>query len=428
MNKNTIILVFVISVIIIGSVIGTVFYLQRDAVPETTQAPQINADKNFFPIGGGSGVPSGGAKNDQIQPETNDQSTITSDTTVSGTGNIKKMTQTAVASVFFTNKNGGNTSLRYIEKGTGHINEIAFDERIPTKVTNTTITAIQDAKWGENGEIVILRRTDGSNNNIQTIYSTIEESSDTADVEAGVKKLNGHILPPSTIDMDISPDGKKIFYLIRNGDSIIGSISDLTKGKPSEKMTQIWSSPIKEWQVAWSSNNQISLTTKPSYNSEGSLFSISLNRGNLFDKELGNIPGLTALVNNKGSIIVYTETTGTGFMTYSYEKDGEGVGVFPVRTLPEKCVFSKINENIIYCGVPSVIIGANYPDAWYQGVRSFADSIWAIDLELNTGRVIIDNNAFPEEVDIKKPVLSESEEYFGFINKKDNTPWIAKIK
>jgi len=429
MNKNKIIFVFIISVIVIGSIIGTVFFLQRDTAPaETTPLVQRDTNEDFFPTGGSSGIPSGRQTGDQRQPETTGVFPETPDTTVSGTGNIKKMTQTSVASVYFINKNGGNPSLRYIEKGTGHINEISFDERIPTKVTNTTITAIQDAKWGENGEVVILRRTDGNSNNIQTIYGTIEESSDLADVEAGVKKINGHILPPNTIDFDISPDQKKIFYLIRNGDSVVGSISDMTKSKPSEKMTQVWASPMREWQIAWSSNNQISLTNKPSYNSKGNLFSISLNKANSFDKEIGNITGLTALMNNKGNVIVYTETTGTGFMTFNHNKNGGEVKVFPVRTLAEKCVFSKINENIIYCGVPSVIIGANYPDAWYQGVRSFSDSIWEIDLELNTGRVIIDNNAFPEEADIINPVVSEDENYFGFINKKDNTLWIAKIK
>ena len=53
-----------------------------------------------------------------------------------------------------------------------------------------------------------------------------------------------------------------------------------------------------------------------------------------------------------------------------------------LETLPEKCVWSKADASIFYCAVPENIPADNiYPDVWYQGLMSFSDAIWKVNIK-----------------------------------------------
>ena len=101
--------------------------------------------------------------------------------------------------------------------------------------------------------------------------------------------------------------------------------------------------------------------------------------------------------------------------------------VFPAKTLPEKCVWSKTNENVVYCGVPKNIIGSKYPDSWYKGIISFNDDIYRIDLDVNSKRKIVVTGQ-PDGLDATGLILSTNEDYLSLINKKDGKIWTIKLK
>ncbi|HRY62757.1 MAG TPA: hypothetical protein P5056_03250 [Candidatus Paceibacterota bacterium] len=437
-NKNYRILIIVISLVIVLAAVLTVFFLSRQAevpvpaavIPTTTTTTQNNGVS--FPTSGE--VTSPATKNEPVSqnviPEINpsNQAVTQVETFV---GEIKNTADIATGGMTFIEKarNGiATTFIRYIEKGTGHIQEIAFDENIPTKVTNTTMTGIFSSVWNKDGSAVIIKRLDSVNNNIQTIYGTIEDGTgDMTIPEGAVGSLRGTILPANTIDVAVSPLNNKLFYLIKNGDSVIGSVSDFGGTNPFDKKINIWSSPISEWQVSWPKQDQIMLLTKPAYNVSGLLYSSAVPKNNKFEKVLGDITGLTALTSVSGKKIIYSETTGSGFMTYILDKTTGGTKVFPVKTLPEKCVWSRTNENVVYCGVPKVIVGSKYPDAWYKGNISFNDDIYRIDLDVNSGRKI-ESKGQPDDLDATELKLSPNEDYLSFINKKDSKIWTLRLK
>ncbi len=429
MNKRTTIFVVIISLLIVASVGGTVWYLQRGEQFPSSGEPQppTNEDTNYFPS---SGKINGNTTKNESSDFINQNDQTIDDYETRIPGSIKKMTSVSVAGITFVNKNEGEPSLRFIEKGTGHIKDMSFSENIPTKITNTTITGIVDTSWGKNGQNLILRRLEGINNILQTIYGTIEPSSETeVTVESGVGKLNGTILPSNTLGFAVSPDKDKVFYLINNGGSVVGTIGEFNSDPLSSPKTQIWSSPLKEWSVSWESDKIISLATKPSSSALGQLYSLSVNGTNNFQKVIGDISGLTTKISPKNNNVIYSETVGTGFMTYFFNQVDGATNSFPLKTLPEKCVFSKGDENIIYCGVPNVVLGSKYPESWYQGISSFSDTIWQIDTSSATARIIIDKEKLGGvEIDIIEPILSENEDFFAFINKKDGTAWVVKLK
>lgn len=437
-NKTYRTLILVISSVIILAAVLTVYYLSRqtinlDSSPISPANPsQQTNNGSSFPTSPDIERPETTANStDQNNlPEINPTDQITTDKETFF-GEIKNTSDTATGGMTFIEKNRNGTMttfIRYIEKGTGHIKEIAFDENIPTKITNTTITGVFSSSWNKDGASVLIRRLNGVNNEIQTIYGTIEAGSSTSTIpEGAVGKLNGTILPANTLDVIASPQGDKLFYLIQNGDSVVGATSEFKGTRPFDKKITIWSSPISEWKILWPKQDQLMLLTKPAYNIPGLLYSLSVPRDNKFEKVLGDIIGLTAIVSNSGNKIIYSETTGSGFMTYLLDKQSGELRVLPVKTLPEKCVWSKTNENIVYCGVPKNIIGAKYPDSWYKGTISFNDNIHRIDLDTNSSRRI-EILGQPGELDSTDLILNQNEEFLALINKTDSKIWTIKIR
>lgn len=428
MSKNKI-LIIILLIVLIG--IGFAFYYFNgmEKVSNLIETGTITPSEDAFPSSSKINLPDNAPAN-TVSP----QGTITEEDYAQntnenvGVGEIKKVSDVAVGGMTFISKNG-QSILRYIEKGTGHIKETTFGERIPTDVTNTTITAIFDSFWGAGGDSLVFRRLDGENNTVQTIYGSIGKvSAQTSESEAEIKQLNTTLLPQGTMNVAVSPDKNKIVYLVRSGENSQALISDFGINGPTNKKTKIWESPIKEWAISWPSLNKISLATKPAYNVGGYLYSLSTS-GNNFEKILGDIPGLTSLSNKMGSIILYSETTGTGFMSYYFDAKDEISSVFPVTTLPEKCVFSRLSEKVLYCGVPNYITGSKYPDTWYQGLTSFTDTIYRVDLDVNyKGEIINQTKLGDNIIDVTNPILSDDENYLAFINKIDNTLWMAKVK
>ena len=94
-----------------------------------------------------------------------------------------------------------------------------------------------------------------------------------------------------------------------------------------------------------------------------------------------------------------------------------------ITTLPEKCVFSKTDENKIYCAVPISMPSAKYPDEWYQGLISFSDNLWQINVNTGIAKIIF----YKSDFDITNLFTDKNENYLFFTNKKDSTLWSLQI-
>lgn len=436
MDRRTTITLVIVSIVIISGIFITFYILGKQTGTTTpassgTGAATTETTGNLFPTSENINGSSGGQTTPTKDTAGGEQAEETAEALpqrISG-GMILEAAGVSVGGITFVNKEG-EPSLRYIEKGTGHINEIAFSERIPTKVSNTTITGVNESYWGKDGSVVIFKRLESPSNSIQTIYGVIEAgSSAEVTAEGSVGKLIGTVLPVDTMGIAISPAKDKVFYTVKQGDSTIGIISPLDVKGPSSNKIQVWNSPVSEWIASWPKTSSIYLQTRASSQEKGYLYSISLDKSNKLKREFGDVIGFTAKVSPSGGKTLYSETTGTGFVAYFSDTASGGISMFPARTLPEKCVWDKQNESTLYCGVPRTITGSKYPDSWYQGAVSFTDEIWKIDLDTNSGTAIIDANTLGENnIDVTNPILSDDGNYLGFINKKTGHPFIVKLK
>ncbi|MFZ2038897.1 MAG: hypothetical protein WAV11_03085 [Minisyncoccia bacterium] len=395
MNRKTLIIISSIFIIVVLGVV-LYFYLNISSITGPTTTDE------GFPVGRPAGD----------MGDTTDQ-TGTTDGTDETTASIAKLQQISkdpVSGSVIINKIDG-VDVFFTDRMTGHTLQTNLENISLNNTTNTTIPKIYESIWSSKGDFTVLRYLKDETSVIQSFIGKVSSSS-----------LVGKFLPINITQVATNPIGDKIFYLYNK----TGSLGFITDSNLAVNK-QVFSSPAKEWIVTWPKEDTLTFTTKASASAQGYMFTFNTNTKS-FDKVLGGLAGLTTLTNGDLTKTVYSESSGTSIRFYTYtHKTGEVKSISPV-TLPEKCVWSKINTNNIYCAVPKNIFSFAYPDVWYQGLVSFNDEIWLI--ETDSGETTLLNNlsgAFAG-IDATNLQLDKNEEYLIFINKKDLQLWSLNLK
>lgn len=298
-------------------------------------------------------------------------------------------------------------SIRFVERMNGHIYKMFLDTKIKEKISNSTIPSIYEAFFDAGAQTVIYR------------YLSLDKTISSFIATLGAPK--GEFLPENISDLSISLNKNKFFYLTENSNGVTGTVGVF--GETNRNI--VFNSPFTEWLSQWDANGRVFLTTKPSYSAQGSVFLLNTTNKTI-SKVFGGILGLTTLVNPRGSLVLYSSSGKTGL----------GLGVFDIAKhstkdlntygLPEKCIWSSDNINI-YCAIPNVITGNQYPDSWYQGLISFDD--YFVKINTVTGdKITIANSTSGIPVDGTYLFLDKAEGLLFFTNKKDSALWSLDLK
>ncbi len=295
-------------------------------------------------------------------------------------------------------------ALRFVARSNGHIYEQYLDSYASGKISNTTIPTIHEAIFAKEGQFVMYRYLNQLDETIQSFFGTL----------GGAE--SGSFLPDNIASVTTAPSGSQFFYLVPIGNDVAGYLGSFS----DNKKTQIFTSAFTEWTPQWAQTNTIFMTTKPSYLFKGSVYSLNKTSSG-FIKVFGGINGLTTLASNTGNSILYTDT-GTGTPKLGlYNITSHSFSPLGLDTITDKCVWSQ-NGIDAYCAVPNNISNGQYPDAWYQGLVSFNDSIIKIDTLNLSSSTIIDTNDI-NSLDAVNLTLSPDEKILFMINKKDSTLW-----
>jgi hypothetical protein len=352
---------------------------------------------------------------------------------------LRQVSKNPVAGAETLEQKDGTTLIRYIERSAGNVFDTETTSLSEKRISNTTIPKNYGAFWIEKGDSLILRSLKEGNDAIQTTYarlasmesgwnsSTTNTSTTTttsANDENSFMQLVVSFLPSNIQEIVSSPKKDKVFYLNYSGTGSVSSISNADGSKPA----QIWSSPLKEWQISWPKDDTILLTTKPSFTAPGYLFSLNTKTG-VTQRILGDIYGLTALANSDLSKIAISQGNESRINFSIYDTKTGAFLPITNSTLPEKCVWSKLDTNILYCGVPTQIPNTGYPESWYMGITSFSDNIWRFNVKTGLATTIANvYNLSRKNLDVIKPFLTEKEDFLLFTNKKDSTLWSLDMR
>lgn len=314
------------------------------------------------------------------------------------------------------------TVFRYIERSTGHLYEAREDSLTQTRLSNTTLPRVVDALFSKDGSRALLRMLKEDQETIDTLSAKVTAKATTSASSASLVSdgfaLEGPYLSSNIIDAEITSTG--LTYLVpqnAGGSALITStLDDLSK-------KIILESPLKNWMISRINSASILMTTKADSRTSGFSYLVNAQNG-LMDKLLGDLPGLTTLMSPDEKWLIYSISRNNEFNTFVLNTETNETKKFGVNTLPEKCVFSQKNSNIVYCAGPSTMPRVTLPESWYQGTVSLNDNLWKTDLSTQSyDQILGDKEEVDQSFDMIKLEISPNDDFILFVNKKDLTLW-----
>lgn len=302
-----------------------------------------------------------------------------------------------------------STHVRFLERSTGYVFETNVLTGVTERLTNTLIPQVYEAQFSGDGSPIIERLKDGS-----VIAASLEfEASTTSEFTRIIETYLGNTLQivahPKTRDiLALVPDG--------NGSTLIRSGWDGTK--PS----RVYSSTLTGWRIHWLSDDSIVMAQKPASGVPGTAFRVD---GGTVTPLARGIPGLTILPKaHSGALLVGSDSN---FVSLGVKgSTASSTVTVPLRTTPEKCVWSPGTRPIAYCAVPTSINSQQYINDWYQGRIHTRDTWWKVD----AGSGAVEPLYTPsdnEEIDVEMPVINDIGEYIAFRNAYDKSVWVLRI-
>jgi hypothetical protein len=141
-------------------------------------------------------------------------------------------------------------------------------------------------------------------------------------------------------------------------------------------------------------------------------------------------PGLTATADRGFAQVVYQSATSGNRLTFAHNTKTNLDRPLSLDPMPEKCVWSRLQESVVVCAVPLAYTAPGYADLWRQGAASVADSIVAYNL-LTGQATIITTPGGPDggvPSDIMQMALSADENYLLFVSKGTRSLWGVRLR
>ena len=315
---------------------------------------------------------------------------------------------------------GQESKIRYIERGTGRIYETSSSSPIISRITNSTYTRLYEAFFDKKGDNVLIRGLMDDSETIQTrLGTTVLDTPTSTEMSLKTKELT-----PNLLSLTLSPE-KDYFasYIQQKG---VGSSINIAR-LDGTGLFNVYKSPYREWLLSWPTTNTLILNTKPSAFAAGFAYSINT-KTKAFQRITGGQPGLTTLVSPDGQNVLIGQTIEGSMKLGILNIKTNTYKDLYTRTLPEKCVWSKLEKNTIFCAASESIVYAPYPDAWYQGLVFFDDNIWKINTETQENKILSVVRDFAKNgLDATNLSVDANEDYLVFINKKDLSLWGLQI-
>ncbi len=376
---------------------------------------------SFFPVSSGGVTPVTGSGS----------STSTDEGPQRGVPTLRQLSNVPTAGMGAFDKTEGaagfrakTTVFRWIERATGHIYEARSTNPTKTRISNTTIPGVQEAFFSDDGKNVVARYLRPDNETIETLVGQIQPVTETT--KGGYvyseTKLVTRFLEPG---IDAAGDSPREGYFYTLTDQDGGSAVKLVPYATTSLATTIFESPLSQWVVAWVGET-LALQSKADSNNVGFLFRAAAGTDGT-EKIIGGRSGLTALVNPAGTRAIFSETVGNDLHLWEKNLETGEERLFELRTLPEKCAWSPVEETVVYCGAPDFYVRGAYPTNWYQGRFSFDDNIWQIEVDGEKYKILHDTRTGNETFDVWKPITSPGGEFFLFLNKRDLTLWSLDV-
>lgn len=298
---------------------------------------------------------------------------------------------------------GGDVEVRYIDRASGNVYAYRIHERTLTRISNRTLPGIQEATWLSDGSQAFVR--------FLAQDQTLGEQVQTYALPAS--GTGGYFLDRGVGQVGVSGT-TTLYTLLPSTSGSIATIANIDGSNPRTLFSSSLSSLILHH-----SNGPFIAATKASANIDGYAFTVGANGS--FTRILGPLRGLSVLPSPSGNLVLYSYIENRVIKFSVLERTTGTVIAVPITTLADKCVWS--TDERFYCGVPNKPIGT-IPDDWYQGVISFSDRLWEVDMVDRSAYYLIDPmREASTEIDMTGLSVDARGDVLIFKNKRDGSLW-----
>ncbi|MEK7123801.1 MAG: hypothetical protein AAB851_02825 [Patescibacteria group bacterium] len=303
--------------------------------------------------------------------------------------------------------------IRYYLKSNGNVLESDFNGGGVTRVSSAVLKNLIKVLWSPSRDKVIsVFEENGTAKKSYYDYNTGRAAS----------------LPDGMKYIVWSKDGKQIAYNYVSG--MVGNISVSNPDGSGWKVLQ--NARIPDLVMYWYQKDKIAFASAPSGLAASTLLSADLTKPGELLALFSDVYGLIANWSPSGNKLIYSATDSDGKNLNLYFKDiiTQKANNFGLATIAEKCAWS-INDKTIYCAIPDDIPARFVlPDDYYKGYFSVNDKL--VKINTDTGEVL---EIFPPATgtfvsagyDITQILLSPSEDYLFFVNRKDGLLYRVKL-
>lgn len=321
---------------------------------------------------------------------------------------------------------------RFVDRATGHVYEATDSNLSVERLSNTTIPRVQEAFGNSDGETFVFRYQNATTGAIETFVGQLVEPNEEAsqtfllgeDTDAQFV-IEGEYLPTNITTFTYGPDDEFVYVAEYDGD-VINGLTHAMKSTFGSLGQSIFSSPLSEWIVDWAGDDLVTVTSRADSRITGISYFVNPNTGSK-QRILSDIKGLTTKASPDGTYILYSESVGRRFDTYVLNTETDTRQGMVLPTLPEKCAWSTVNKTTLYCAIPRQIPSAQYPEDWYKGNLFFADTLWRIDVDIQSYVEILEADEMPSSFDIQNIAVNEGDDFLTFINRRDLTLWTLEL-
>jgi len=315
---------------------------------------------------------------------------------------LRQLTTRPVAGFIFASTTNGKT-VRYVERGTGHIYEINLDSGVESALSRTTVPKVSTAVFSPDGSTVAF-----------TSYNQY-----TSEVFVGTlgseTNIIGIALQPGAENIAFETN-TEIHYTLTNNGTTKGYTHDI------ETLTQreVFSFNYANVDMSWGSGlDSIYLSTKPAHNLEGFIYTIV---NNILTPATFSANGLSALVTNNH--IVTTYTVDNVYTSGVIHKDGT-FKALPLLALKEKCAPYPFDTNFMWCAAPLDVTSPTFVEDWYKGIHTSEDYFWYLNLDDQTAQLKANPIILTgRTIDVSKISIHQGGQLLAFTNKIDHTLWL----
>ncbi len=394
--KNKLIIILVVLILLLG---GVWVYLLLNGAPKSITDLRDNIFGKATTI---AVAPSQTPPVETVVPDENTPRTVPTK------AQLVKLTERVTAGATFASTSAG-VVVRYAVKGTGHVYEINLESGVETRISARVLPQVVEARWSPLGTRAILI-TDDSGLRGDTFLATLmtnnsgETLFDTEKIEAVENSA-------------FTSAGDQLLYTQKNAS---GGTTGFSRNLRTGAVAELFSVPFGEGTMLWETWSTGSSThyiyTKPALGFMGYLY--ALEKGGL--RKVDSAYTLTALRTDTDTLIVNKRTGGGPYGLLLDMKKGTG-NFLSIQTLSEKC--GGVGDTV-WCGTAQEASSESFPIDWYQGVVTFADSLYRIDRRTGDAKFVLDpETASRERIDITDISVSPQGPIL-FKNKKDDSLWL----